>query len=484
MKHVRFFLLGICGFLTSCGLEPVEWQRPDEGRSAMPVAIDPLISRVTGTSFDTNDRIGLTIWEEGELYCENRELTYNGTTFTSTGFIWYDNINHKADLTAYYPYQADGVPTNFSIASNQSGAGYVASDLLAATKEEVTPSSSPVSMTFYHLLSKISISLTNNSLAGVLSVSLGGSRPTATIDWSGKQATVKSSSSPVEITPYTLRAGERYEAIVVPQEVILTLTVSTDNGKTHTHTMVETELLGGKLYTLDVTLTDIDLSASLSAEIKDWENGGAIEESGSTGDAGSGVESGSDNSADNGHENTTGNVLNYGGAAYAIETLADGRVWMVENLRYNPAEGDSLAAGVHYPGESLSSEEEIATYGLLYTAAVALGTEEITSENASTLEGAQGICPEGWHVPTEGEYKALFAAYSGGMPAALLFETPYWYASDYVANPDGGILLTSTPTSAAKSSKIQVALFYSDGTTSTTNKSNTNAWPVRCIRNQ
>jgi len=169
---------------------------------------------------------------------------------------------------------------------------------------------------------------------------------------------------------------------------------------------------------------------------------------------------------------------------YAICTMADGRVWMAENLRYNPS-GESLAEGILLPKEE-ATEEEVAQYGLLYTIHTILGVEEITTDNAAAIEGTQGLCPEGWHLPTEAEFRSLFAAYPDGLPAAFAPETPYTYStsnSKYVSSSDG-LLLTSTPTPNARASRIQVAIFYSDGATSITHIDNKNLFPARCIRDE
>ena len=45
--------------------------------------------------------------------------------------------------------------------------------------------------------------------------------------------------------------------------------------------------------------------------------------------------------------------------------------------------------------------------GLLYDAATAFGVEVVTLDNAATFEGAQGICPRGWHIPTVAEMTGL-----------------------------------------------------------------------------
>lgn len=72
-------------------------------------------TRVTGLYFDAGDRIGLTVMMDGSgPYVENRMMTYNGSTFTSPGFLWYNDLNVTSTLTAYYPYSATGTPEEFT----------------------------------------------------------------------------------------------------------------------------------------------------------------------------------------------------------------------------------------------------------------------------------------------------------------------------------------------------------------------------------
>lgn len=460
--------------LTGCGKEPVAWSVPSS--EGLPVVVEPLITRVVGTAFEAGDRIGLQISNSEGVYAANQPLSYSGSYFMAQDFIWYNNINLKAELTAYYPYTAgDALPTTHAVAADQSSeASLEASDLLAAVRSDIAPSADPIEMVFSHLMSKIQINLTNNSDGEVTGLQLGSSRLEADLDLAGKSATVKGSAAAAAITPHTLTAGSAYEAIVVPQQVAFTVSVTTDDGKVHTHQMVSTTLTAAKIYTINLTLTNIDLSASLSADIDDWTSGGEIaEEAG--GSVSNDPENQPDNSTGSGSESST--TLSYEGVDYAIATLADGRVWMVENLRYDPS-----TQGVYQPGESLSAEE----YGLLYTAAAALGVAEITSENKDSLEGSQGVCPDGWHIPSEAEVSALFTAY-GTYPEELRFLTPYYWASStskYVSQDQKGNFLTSTPTLNLGTSNIQIAVIYGDGEASTTKTSNTNAYPVRCIKNE
>lgn len=452
--------------LTSCGTEPASWQVPEN----LPVVVEPLLTRVSGTSFEAADKIGLQIRNSEGVYSANQLLTYSGSYFMADSFIWYNNINLQASLTAYYPYVAgDALPTTHTVASDQSSAAAVeASDLLAATRSGVTPTADPVQMVFSHLMSKIQITLTNNSDGEVTGVRLGGSRTQANLELENKLATVNNSVAAQDITPYTLTAGSSYEAIVVPQQVAFIVTVSTNDGKVHSHQMVSTTLAAGKLYTLNLTLTNIDLNATLSADIEEWSSGGAIAEEGS------GSVSNDPSTGDDQQESpaNTPNELSYEGVTYSIATLADDRVWMVENLRYNPS-----VEGVYEPGESLSAEE----YGLLYTAVAAL--------EGNLVEGAQGICPDGWHIPTQTEVSALSDAYNNAIPSELRFETKYSYATNtsiYKTISGQGCFLTSTIVPNTSNSKVYFAIIYTaDGCVSTDDISiSQNAYPVRCIKNE
>ena len=116
-----------------------------------------------------------------------------------------------------------------------------------------------------------------------------------------------------------------------------------------------------------------------------------------------------------GGETQDPNTLTYGGITYKTVTLSNGQTWMAEPLRYVP-DGMTVSndpaddnAHIWYPystdGETttpLTDDESVAENGYLYDIYAALGIEEseLTAENAASYEGAQGICPDGWHIPT------------------------------------------------------------------------------------
>ena len=85
--------------------------------------------------------------------------------------------------------------------------------------------------------------------------------------------------------------------------------------------------------------------------------------------------------------------------------------WMKENLRAKKyADGTSIAQGSststttgywYYPNDNSSN---MATYGLLYNWKAVMQNSSSSSANPS---GVQGICPTGWHVPSDAEWTQL-----------------------------------------------------------------------------
>ena len=74
--------------------------------------------------------------------------------------------------------------------------------------------------------------------------------------------------------------------------------------------------------------------------------------------------------------------------------------WMKENLRTTKY-ADSTEAFYHYPYNDASSVD---IYGLLYDWPAVMHNSAPSSANPS---GVQGICPTGWHVPSDAEWTQL-----------------------------------------------------------------------------
>lgn len=83
--------------------------------------------------------------------------------------------------------------------------------------------------------------------------------------------------------------------------------------------------------------------------------------------------------------------IDYEGNNYKTAVVAN-KIWMIENLRSElyPS-GDTISA---FSINNADSND--VAYGKLYTWAAAMQN--------STNESAQGVCPDGWHVPTDTEW--------------------------------------------------------------------------------
>jgi uncharacterized protein (TIGR02145 family) len=92
---------------------------------------------------------------------------------------------------------------------------------------------------------------------------------------------------------------------------------------------------------------------------------------------------------------------------YAVVQIGN-QCWMAENLRYNAS------------GSYLNSANPSTTYGRLYDWATVMNGATTSSSNPS---GVQGICPSGWHLPSDAEWNELEMAL--GMPAVDTANTGY-----------------------------------------------------------
>lgn len=119
---------------------------------------------------------------------------------------------------------------------------------------------------------------------------------------------------------------------------------------------------------------------------------------------------------ENGHEYpSTANVIrnavkDIDGNKYDAVRIGN-QVWMAENLKTTHyADGTEISLGNqvsdsqayrYYP---MGLESYVKSYGYLYNWAAVMHGESGTEANPSEV---QGICPEGWHVPSHAEWQEL-----------------------------------------------------------------------------
>lgn len=188
-------------------------------------------TRVTDSGFESGDQIGLFVHstesplETGGNLVNNEALTFNGSTWAAARTLYWDEGTF--DAYAYYPYttpisSVEDQP--YSVRTNQSTQeGYEASDFLYASTQNISASNSPISLTFRHIMSKLTIRLVKGEdFVGELptdaEVYVHNTVPTATIDLNTGVATRN-----VKGTRETIKAkhmsDNMYSAIIVPQRV-------------------------------------------------------------------------------------------------------------------------------------------------------------------------------------------------------------------------------------------------------------------------
>ncbi len=436
-----FIAMACLLLLAACNKPGTEPVNPAARNSQFQVRITPVITRATETSFEDGDQIGLSINRSASVYATNAKLTFTNSVF-SGDLNWY-NASDAATLAAYYPYDAAGVPASFTVAADQSS-GIGSSDFIAAYKEEVSPSATAITMPFQHKFTRLKLTVTNESGLPIQSVGISGARLTASLA-ADFTATVDETTDPGQVSAYD--AGEGiYYAIIPPQTAALTITV-TVGGKELTQALVETALAAGKQYGVSIVATEQDIQVVLSGEIDNWDDGGSIDPQGTT--------PGPNPSEEDG-EFLDNNYIVYGGVHYSVVKMDDGKWWMAQNLAYLPAgitpasDLSAVTAGVFYPlkvndGQTAAEFDltaaGIASKGYLYQSEVALGLKVgdlTTVAAAQALEGVQGICPAGWHIPTISDITGLVG--KAVSPIETNADAPYYNGSNgsiSMLNADG-----------------------------------------------
>ncbi len=241
------------------------------------VTISPSITRATELGFESGDEIGVSIVKTGdEAYVSNEMMSYDGSLFSSD-LIWYSGSDVTSSIMAYYPYDAIGVPTSFSVKADQSsGDNYTLSDLMSVVADGVTPTAEATPLTFKHLLSSVVINITNEYGEAVSAVKLQGSIPTASVDLDAQSVVVDGTASASDITAYGV-TSTIYTAVVVPQSVALTVEVETEDGELFSQALALATIASNKQYTINLTISqEGDITATFSGEIENWGDGGSL----------------------------------------------------------------------------------------------------------------------------------------------------------------------------------------------------------------
>jgi uncharacterized protein (TIGR02145 family) len=98
------------------------------------------------------------------------------------------------------------------------------------------------------------------------------------------------------------------------------------------------------------------------------------------------------------------------GETYSVVKIGN-QCWMAENLRYNAS------------GSWLNPSNPSITYGRLYDWATVMNGSGASSSSPS---GVEGICPSGWHLPSDAEWTTLTTAIGGTETGTAMKSTTGW----------------------------------------------------------
>ena len=142
------------------------------------------------------------------------------------------------------------------------------------------------------------------------------------------------------------------------------------------------------------------------------------------------------------------------------------QVWMAENLNYD------YQTEITHSMCHENKQENCDAYGRLYTFAAAVDSAGLFGDGGlgcgasgrvnnparNLRESSRGVCPEGWHLPSKGEWEQLFAMVGEETNAAQVLRTEYGfnvynagiyaYGFGFLSEPgfEGSSYWTSTPT--------------------------------------
>jgi uncharacterized protein (TIGR02145 family) len=124
--------------------------------------------------------------------------------------------------------------------------------------------------------------------------------------------------------------------------------------------------------------------------------------------------------------------VSYGGEIYQTVVICD-QTWMARNLNvmHNSGNGDSWCYD--------DDESNCDTYGRLYNWAAAMNLPSSCNSSSCASQVSskhQGICPNGWHIPSDSEWKTLIKNV-GGSAGTKLKTTSGWNESDTGWPPTG-----------------------------------------------
>jgi len=214
--------------------DPSPTPKPNPTEEKVPIRISVgQATKATETAFESGDKVGIYVVNEvggasqtllsSGNHADNIGFTYSSSWTPDTQIYWADETT-KADFYCYYPYSssiADVTAVPVSVNADQSSEAKLrASDFLFGTKKSVSPTADAVSITVYHAMAKLQVSLKAGTGwpeedVKAATVTVLGVRTNGTMDMTSGAVTATGSASDLA----TLADGLSRSVLVVPQKV-------------------------------------------------------------------------------------------------------------------------------------------------------------------------------------------------------------------------------------------------------------------------
>ena len=216
-------------------------------------------SRATDTSFQENDKIGISMTPGNTtnvLYS-----TEDGTNFTSANPITYDMAGNveTVDFTAVYPYKEGSISNSvysFTL-STDPATPLTENDVMLASATEIQVGSKNVSLNFKHKLVKIVVQLSDANGQAITGAQLKINNQQLAGSLNLSDASVTSTNVADGEMPFAANASisGQYQTIVMPSAPVQGRYIEVSHeGKTYTLPVDNQEFISGKKLTFTATL--------------------------------------------------------------------------------------------------------------------------------------------------------------------------------------------------------------------------------------
>ncbi len=244
LVRIKFLLVAATLVFSACAEStPTEPTIPENATTRQQMIITgeiyPNSTRVNASGFEDDDKVGVFVSTSSSLSTTAANNQINNAVFNydvaskhleapAGGEIYWETDDAKLSVFAYYPYDSNITAANatsysFTVKSDQTtSANFYASDFITAKVTEVAKTSSPVSLTFNHSLSRINVTIkrgtgfSDDEWGKTKSFKISGIAIDGNVNLSSGAVATDGTAGEVTFMPET-GDDTAYSAIVVPQ---------------------------------------------------------------------------------------------------------------------------------------------------------------------------------------------------------------------------------------------------------------------------